>query len=152
MSVLEQLATHTGLAPRVAQLDTTVEKIGASLCNQFTVALKDLDGRTRMLRPNKLSRETLLDRIVMLEVNGGVNKSVDPFDLGSLGISLEDPKVSTLKQRVEDQEKKMERMMERIVQLEHSLQSMSLGGWSNIFCSSSGYASLFGSQGCYGSD
>jgi hypothetical protein len=41
---------------------------------------------------------------------------------------LEDPEVSTLKQKVEDQEKKMERMMERIVQLEHGLQTMSLGG------------------------
>ena len=81
-----------------------------------------------MLRPDKASGKTLLDRIVLLEVNGGVNKLVDPFDLGSLGISLEDPEVSTLKQQVKEQEKKMEWMMERIVQLEHSLQSMALGG------------------------
>ena len=40
LSVLEQLATHMDLAPRVAQLDATVEKIGESLHNQFTVALR----------------------------------------------------------------------------------------------------------------
>ena len=123
LNILEQT-----LGPRVSQLDSTVEKIGMSLHNQFTVALKDLDGRTRMLRPDKTSGKTLLDRIVMLEVDGSVKTSRDPFDLGSLGISLEDPEVSTLKQRIEDQEKKMERMMERIVQMEHSMQSMSLGG------------------------
>jgi hypothetical protein len=123
LNILEQT-----LGPRVAQLDSTVEKIRMSLCNQFTVALKDLDGRTRMLRPDETSGKTLLDRIIMLEVDGGVKQSRDPFDLGSLGISLEDPEVSTLKQWIEDQEKKMERMMERIVQMEHSMQSMSLGG------------------------
>ena len=123
LSILEQT-----LAPRISQLDATVEKIGMSLRNQFTVALKDLDGRTRVLRPDRASGKTLVDRIVALELNDGANKSVDPFDLGSLGISLEDPEVSTLKQKVEDQEKKMERMMERIVQLEHGLQTMSLGG------------------------
>jgi hypothetical protein len=129
LNILEQVATHPDLAPRVAQLGATVEKIGASLRTQFTVAaLKDLNGRTRILQPNKASGKTLLDRVVALELNDGANKSVDPFDLGSLGISLEDPEVSTLKQKVEDQEKKMERMMERIVQLEHGLQTMSLGG------------------------
>jgi hypothetical protein len=64
----------------------------------------------------------------MLEVDSGVKMSRDPFDLGSLGILLEDPEVSTLKQWIEDQEKKMEHMMERIVQMEHSMQSMLLGG------------------------
>ena len=85
-----------------------------------------------MLLPDKTSGKTLLDRIVMLEVDGGVKTSRDPFDLGSLGISLEDPEVSTLKQRIEDQEKKMERMMERIVQMKHSMQSMSLGGVKHL--------------------
>jgi hypothetical protein len=99
LNILEQT-----LGPRVSQLDSTVEKIGMSLHNQFTVALKD-----------KTSGKTLLDRIVMLEVDSGVKTSRDLFDLGSLGISLKDPEVSTLKQRIEDQEKKMERMMERIV-------------------------------------
>jgi hypothetical protein len=59
LDILEQVATHPDLAPRVAQLGATVEKIGASLRTQFTVALKDLDGRTRMLQPDKASGKTL---------------------------------------------------------------------------------------------
>ena len=146
LNILEQT-----LGPRVSQLDSTVEKIGMSLHNQFTVALKDLDGRTRMLRPDKTSGKTLLDRIVMLEVDGGVKTSRDPFDLGSLGIPLEDPEVSTLKQRIEDQAREENGAYDGAHSSDGTLYAIHVtGGRSNIFCSSPAYASLVGSQGCYG--
>jgi len=67
----------------------------------------------------------------MLKV-GGIGQKLavdsDPYDLGFLGLSMDDPEVSVLKTRVEDQEKKTDRMMEQIVQLEQSVQTMSLGG------------------------